>query len=106
LVALATGAIVVFAGFILLTGAVEFAGFILLAGAFAAGAFAAGAFAAGAFAAGAFAAGALFAGLALFVVPVSPQAIPKAHITRTAESAITFIILFTNSYLSQRLNYL
>ena len=35
---------------------------------------------------------------------VSPQAIPNAPMTRTAESAITFFICFTNSYRSQRLN--
>jgi hypothetical protein len=35
--------------------------------------------------------------LALFVAD-SPQAIPSAPIARTAESAIAFFILFTNSY--------
>jgi hypothetical protein len=68
--------------------------------AFAAGALAAGALAAGALAAGAFVAGAtlVVAGLlALFAgafVAASPHAIPKAPITRTAESAINFFILF------------
>jgi hypothetical protein len=36
----------------------------------------------------------------------SPQAIPKAPIARTAESTITFFILFKDSYLSQSINFL
>jgi hypothetical protein len=45
---------------------------------------------------------AVFAGLALLAGAASPQAMPNAPKTRTDESAITFLILFTVSYLSQR----
>ncbi len=43
--------------------------------------------------------------LVVLFVPVSPHAMPKAPITRTAESAITFFILFKRLLSTQRLNY-
>ena len=44
----------------------------------------------------------LFAGLLALFEAASPHAIPRALKPRTVESKITFFILFTNSYLSQR----
>jgi hypothetical protein len=49
-------------------------------------------------------AGATFAGLVLALLAgVSPQAMPNAPITNTAESAITFFICLQTPILSQRL---
>ncbi len=49
-----------------------------------------------------------FDGLAftLTLVPESPQAMPRALNPRTVESTITFVILITDSYLSQSINIL
>jgi hypothetical protein len=43
-------------------------------------------------------------GFTLALLAASPQAIPNAPITRTAESAIAFFIWFTNSYSFSKIN--
>jgi hypothetical protein len=86
-----------FAGAIVLAGRLALLAAPLVAGALVAGVVAGVATTTGVLAgvAGRFALLALFAG-------ASPQAMPRALNPRTVESAITFLILFSDSYLSQR----